>query len=95
MLSFSEEEPPVHETVLLLCGGAIAFIAVGALPVLVWRHLGPGRKLRRPPAATTGSAGQYLLAWPQHAVPIAAAPVMPEPGARAPKRRYPFEAHDM
>ncbi|KAL1481437.1 hypothetical protein MTO96_034465 [Rhipicephalus appendiculatus] len=61
MLSFSEEEPPARETVLLLCGGAIAFMAVGALPVLVWRHLGPGRKLRRPPATATGSVGPVSL----------------------------------
>ncbi|XP_049511342.1 uncharacterized protein LOC119463796 [Dermacentor silvarum] len=57
MLSFSEEEPPPHETVLLLCGGAVAFIAVGALPALVWRQLGPGSKLRRPPEVPTGGVG--------------------------------------
>ncbi|XP_075530414.1 uncharacterized protein LOC142563700 [Dermacentor variabilis] len=95
MLSFSEEEPPAYETVLLLCGGAVTFIAVGALPVLVWRHLGPGRKLGRPPAVGTEGVGQYLLAWPQHAMPLAAAPVVLEPAVRAPKRRYPFEAQNM
>ncbi|KAL3247325.1 hypothetical protein MRX96_057118 [Rhipicephalus microplus] len=95
MLSFSEEEPSARETVLMLCGGAVAFMAIGALPVLVWRHLGPGRKLRRPPTANADGVGQYLLAWPQHAVPIASARVAQEPAARAPKRRYPFEAHNM
>ncbi|XP_077492350.1 uncharacterized protein LOC144103527 [Amblyomma americanum] len=94
MLSFSEEQPPAHETALLLCGGGLAFIAVGALPVLVWRRFGPGRHERRHPPAANGGLGQYLLAWPQHAVAIAQAPPPQGVAFRAPKRRYPFELHN-